>query len=592
MNVPKQRRERARLPARAQPKLPKKSLQAFFLLGSLLVTLRVSAQGPFDISPTWTSSDVSNYSTGAAWADINNDGWLDLVVANGNDMARQHLAVYYNNGSGTLPPTPDWESADIDYHGHLSVADVNKDGFVDVAVSVYLGPARFSQKGRVKLYLNNNGTLEALPSWVSSDAIYTFSCAFGDANGDGYPDLAVACGEAYYSKPEQNRVYFNRFGTLDTLPGWVSAEAGYSYDVSWGDFDDDGDLDLVFVNQGGPNRIYTNYGDSIGTLPTWESDDPSQNANSLFVADIDNDGYPDLAVSDNSQLGGGGRFKIYRNNAGTMNLTPSWTSAFSGYGSGVTFADVNDDGFRDLITGGWWQPCRIYVNQNGAFTVEPQWTSGTGSVVETIVCGDYNKDGIDTVVVHYHGDGARKLYTLPRAPLQKLTSVTWGGDPDSVRTYCYDLENGWISFAGPAGLGTLIEIRGLASHSLDLAVTNWDPTVGNYVFQNTTTTGIAQGHPAAPLTFGLEQNFPNPFNPETEIRFQIVDVRFVRLAVYDLLGREVALLVNEEKKPGSYTVTFDARLYGTQAAGVASGVYFYRLTAGSREEIRKMILSR
>ena len=73
-----------------------------------------------------------------------------------------------------------------------------------------------------------------------------------------------------------------------------------------------------------------------------------------------------------------------------------------------------------------------------------------------------------------------------------------------------------------------------------------------------------------PVQVLLEQNYPNPFNPKTEIGYQVPGVSEVRLVVYDLLGREVAVLVNEKKGPGSYEVTFDAR-------NLASGVYFYRL---------------
>ena len=62
----------------------------------------VSSQVPFHPMPTWVSSDIWNYSTGVAWVDINKDGWLDLVVANGNDMARQKVVVYYNN-NGIIP---------------------------------------------------------------------------------------------------------------------------------------------------------------------------------------------------------------------------------------------------------------------------------------------------------------------------------------------------------------------------------------------------------------------------------------------------------------------------------------------------------
>jgi Secretion system C-terminal sorting domain len=88
-----------------------------------------------------------------------------------------------------------------------------------------------------------------------------------------------------------------------------------------------------------------------------------------------------------------------------------------------------------------------------------------------------------------------------------------------------------------------------------------------------------------PTRFALEQNYPNPCNPISEIRYQISEIRYVRLAVYDLLGREVAVLVNEKKAPGTYTAQFDA-------SGLASGVYLYRLQAGSFVDVRKMVVLR
>jgi hypothetical protein len=95
-----------------------------------------------------------------------------------------------------------------------------------------------------------------------------------------------------------------------------------------------------------------------------------------------------------------------------------------------------------------------------------------------------------------------------------------------------------------------------------------------------------------PLTFKLDQNYPNPFNPATLIRYTIAGSREngvgsteVRLVVYDILGREVAVLVNEKKAAGSYSVKFDA-------SGLASGVYFYRLQAGNFAETKKLLLIR
>ncbi len=81
----------------------------------------------------------------------------------------------------------------------------------------------------------------------------------------------------------------------------------------------------------------------------------------------------------------------------------------------------------------------------------------------------------------------------------------------------------------------------------------------------------------------LEQNYPNPFNPTSSIRYQIPDIRYVNLVVFDILGRAVATLVNERKESGTYTVKFDA-------SGLSSGIYFYRLNAGSFVETRKMMV--
>ncbi len=90
---------------------------------------------------------------------------------------------------------------------------------------------------------------------------------------------------------------------------------------------------------------------------------------------------------------------------------------------------------------------------------------------------------------------------------------------------------------------------------------------------------------SVPAAFALEQNYPNPFNPSTSIRFRVPEEGWVTLAVYDLLGREIATVVDGQKAPGSYAVEFDA-------SGLASGLYVYRLTAGSYTQTRKMMLVR
>jgi hypothetical protein len=86
-----------------------------------------------------------------------------------------------------------------------------------------------------------------------------------------------------------------------------------------------------------------------------------------------------------------------------------------------------------------------------------------------------------------------------------------------------------------------------------------------------------------PEEYFLSQNYPNPFNPSTKIEYRVSQASFVQLKVYDILGNEVATLVNEEKNRGVYSINFDA-------SQLASGIYFYSLSAGSFVQTKKMIL--
>jgi hypothetical protein len=92
-----------------------------------------------------------------------------------------------------------------------------------------------------------------------------------------------------------------------------------------------------------------------------------------------------------------------------------------------------------------------------------------------------------------------------------------------------------------------------------------------------------------PKQFKLEQNYPNPFNPETTIKYSIpvgVETPYMAsLRVYDVLGNEVATLVNEPKAQGNYEVKFDG-------SNLASGIYFYKITCGKFSEAKKLILLR
>ncbi len=97
-------------------------------------------------------------------------------------------------------------------------------------------------------------------------------------------------------------------------------------------------------------------------------------------------------------------------------------------------------------------------------------------------------------------------------------------------------------------------------------------------------------HANVPNRFELSQNYPNPFNPNTNISFQITDLGFVELKIYDVTGKLVRTLLSETKPPGSYEVQWDGKDHNGNEVG--SGAYFYRLKAGELNGVRKMLLLR
>ena len=107
--------------------------------------------------------------------------------------------------------------------------------------------------------------------------------------------------------------------------------------------------------------------------------------------------------------------------------------------------------------------------------------------------------------------------------------------------------------------------------------TNFDPQNTNY------TTSVREVNSLTPASFALEQNYPNPFNPSTSIKFQIASPNFVSLKVYNMLGQEVATLVDQELKTGTYETSFGGTSF-------SSGTYIYRLTSNGATQTRKMVL--
>lgn len=180
-----------------------------------------------------------------------------------------------------------------------------------------------------------------------------------------------------------------------------------------------------------------------------------------------------------------------------------------------------------------------------------------------VVAGDISPDGMEILVKTYGeifywqrsagesiaGTLAQAPVKVPYVPEPQGEAVTWSGDASGYFTISEE-------FAGiPARL---------------------------YFYPRVMPTPV-ETHPEVPTSLNLQQNYPNPFNPTTKIRYSLEAAARVNLAVYDLRGREVAVLSNEFQPADDYEVEFDG-------GKLASGIYFYALKSGSQQQVRKLLL--
>jgi len=435
----------------------------------------------YSLTPDWVS-DSPHYSTGGAFADFNNDEWLDFIVSDGNDMGQGHVRVYMNDGNGYLPTTASWESADVAYNGHLDVADIDGDGWPDVAVS-YLGTgSSFGPIARV--YMNNNGVLSSSPSWSANIIGNAFGVDFGDMNNDGRPDLAIATGWSYDSHHYHTYVYLNNNGAYGSTPSWQSADQNIYMNVLWVDADDDGWLDLAAIADSSQTQIYRNIDGVLETTASWYSTDSANQFGIMLTAgDVTGDGIRDLFATDNTQLGGDGYFKQYTGlSTGFFETTHSW-GYYGDYGSAVALADVNGDDLLDLATGAWWFSTNLFLNQGTGLPTTPSWSSTYETVVEKIVFGNIGPSFCEQVFTEQFAPaGDRKLFYLPHRQIQGINNVICDGLALEPSEYTSSRDEGWIT-VNTAPTESL-DVTYRYSTSQDMAVTNWDPDIGNYLYYN------------------------------------------------------------------------------------------------------------
>ncbi len=205
---------------------------------------------------------------------------------------------------------------------------------------------------------------------------------------------------------------------------------------------------------------------------------------------------------------------------------------------------------------------------NGIVTTAIEQSSEANSVT-------IQSDG-KIVVAGYSGDGNRDDFALARYNTNGSLDNTFGINGIATTPFIFSDEansvaiqtDGKIVAAGACEYNNFYDLYGFA--------------LMRYTGSSSSVNSVSVTVDL-PKTYALYQNYPNPFNPTTILKYSIPKSSFVTIKVYDIIGREVAALVNEEKPAGNYFITFNA-------SNLASGIYFYRMQAGNFVDTKKLLL--
>ena len=295
-----------------------------------------------------TSGDIvsdATYSAACTWGDYDNDGDLDLYVTNSGGTSPEANLFYRNNGDGTFTKVTSGSLVeDVEASAGCSWGDWTGDNFLDLIVA----NGSFLTSGRNSLYNNNgDGTFTKVTSGdvIAEDGNWS-GVAWADFDNDGDLDLFI-CRDS-----NQNNALFVNDGAgnlTKVTSGDIVSDGGESQGASWGDYDNDGYLDLFVANWDQQNNfLYHNNGDGTFTKVT---DGPVVNDGGYSIgsgwADIDNDGDLDLFVSND---GDNPAFLYFNNGDGTFTRdTTSVAVDSTNFGRGLAFADIDEDGDLDLF---------------------------------------------------------------------------------------------------------------------------------------------------------------------------------------------------------------------------------------------------
>ncbi len=551
--------------------------------------------------------------------DINNDGINDIIIgAYGYSNSTGRAYIFYG---GSLSSTIIASSADIIITGKenfqfgysvSSAGDVNGDNKDDIIIGA---PGYATKKGRVFIFYGGSlsGEISSAEANVkitgeTAEDYFGWSVSYaGNVSGDSYDDLIIGS-PGYDSK--KGRAYIFNGGSLSSdidaanadvkITGTAQGfELGYSVSFA-GDVNGDTKDDIII---GAPEyssstgRVFIFHGGSLSgsirssaanVIMSGENEGDYFGRSVSYAGNVNGDSYDDVIIGSPGYDSEKGRaYILYGGSlssdieAANANVIMTGEQEYDKFGYSVSFAgDVNDDGYDDVIMGAPIGTsndiCEVYVYSDDAAPLPVELTSFTAALIN---------DGIQlywqtaTEVNNYGFEIERSVgqtLSLSRN-WETLSFVPGHGNSSSPNLYEF------VDTDVPAGK---VEYR-LKQIDTDGQFTYYNQTAS--VDLNITSINDAEQSAAAlPTEYDLKQNYPNPFNPTTTINYSVPvgDANYaaptnVTLIVYDILGRQVATLVNKKQSPGNYSVEFDA-------GNLPSGIYVYKITSGKFVQSRKM----